>query len=440
MHDALYANGGRFAEADLVALADRLGLDVERFRAELIDGAHAARVARDADAARAAGDHRRRRRSSSTARATPDAFDAGSLVEALTSDPATRPTNLAPPCLAFVAPARRCASPCSSPPAAAATRPRRRRRTRSRTCPTRPASATSVKAAVDAGRGRLPGQQGQDARRSSPTGWPRARRWRWPARSSPRPATEPDGVRHDRARTGRRSTGRPRSTSRRRRATPAEGPFVAPADVLLTDARYRSKQAATTEDPFVAVYGADVEFPKRGQYAVLATTKQPDGTLTGATGQVAGLHRGRGPDPARRRQGAEGPHGHAGDRQGRRREDRHARAAERHARGRLRRRRGQEAGRAAVLDAAAVPVARVRPGDRHRAADEVQVRRPDGPSSTRRSTSTTTSTRACASRCGSSTCRPSRGCSSSTRTGMITARLEGSIGVQQFEDAVKSGL
>src|SRR3954454_4797384 len=37
MHDALYANGGRFAEHDLVALADRLGLDVERFRAELRD-------------------------------------------------------------------------------------------------------------------------------------------------------------------------------------------------------------------------------------------------------------------------------------------------------------------------------------------------------------------------------------------------------------------
>ena len=66
----------------------------------------------------------------------------------------------------------------------------------------------------------------------------------------------------------------------------AEGPFVAPADVLLTEKRYRSKQAATTADPFVAVYGADVKFAKNGQYAVLATTKKPDGTLTGATGQV----------------------------------------------------------------------------------------------------------------------------------------------------------
>jgi protein-disulfide isomerase len=82
MHDALYANGGRFGDADLAALAERVGLDVERFRAELIDGAHTARVERDAESARAAG-----------IAATPafivngrhhtDSFDAGSLVDAL---------------------------------------------------------------------------------------------------------------------------------------------------------------------------------------------------------------------------------------------------------------------------------------------------------------------------------------------------------------------
>jgi hypothetical protein len=66
----------------------------------------------------------------------------------------------------------------------------------------------------------------------------------------------------------------------------AQGPFLAPADVLLTDARYRSEQAAKTEDPFVAVYGAEVEFPKQGEYAVLAATRRPDGGLTGATGRV----------------------------------------------------------------------------------------------------------------------------------------------------------
>ena len=85
MHDALYANGGRFGEADLAALADRIGLDVERFRAELAAGVHTDRVQRDLDAGRAAG-----------VAGTPaffvngrlhsESFDARSLVEALTSD------------------------------------------------------------------------------------------------------------------------------------------------------------------------------------------------------------------------------------------------------------------------------------------------------------------------------------------------------------------
>ena len=85
MHDALYANGGRFSDSDLLSLADRIGLDTERFSADLKTGAPAARVARDAESARAAG-----------IAATPaffvngrrhaEAFDARSLVEALTSD------------------------------------------------------------------------------------------------------------------------------------------------------------------------------------------------------------------------------------------------------------------------------------------------------------------------------------------------------------------
>ena len=85
MHDALYANGGRFGDADLEAIADRLGLDVERFRAELAAGAHTDRVQRDVDSGRAAG-----------VGGTPaffvdgtlhtESFDARSLVEALTSD------------------------------------------------------------------------------------------------------------------------------------------------------------------------------------------------------------------------------------------------------------------------------------------------------------------------------------------------------------------
>jgi hypothetical protein len=79
---------------------------------------------------------------------------------------------------------------------------------------------------------------------------------------------------------------------------PAEGPFLAPADVLLTEARYRSEQAAKTEDPFVAVYGAHVEFVQRGAYAVLAATRKPDGGLTGATASVRVSSAGADPIPA----------------------------------------------------------------------------------------------------------------------------------------------
>jgi hypothetical protein len=79
---------------------------------------------------------------------------------------------------------------------------------------------------------------------------------------------------------------------------PAEGPFIAPADVLLTEARYRSKQAATTTDPFYAVYGADIPFSKSGKYAVLSATKQSNGTLTGAAGNVNVLAKSADPIPA----------------------------------------------------------------------------------------------------------------------------------------------
>ncbi|MDX6677512.1 MAG: hypothetical protein QOE31_1564 [Solirubrobacteraceae bacterium] len=82
MHDQLYAARGRLAVTDLAGHAATLGLDAARVRAELDDGLHAARVARDDASARAAG-----------VTGTPaffingvlhdGAFDAGSLVEAL---------------------------------------------------------------------------------------------------------------------------------------------------------------------------------------------------------------------------------------------------------------------------------------------------------------------------------------------------------------------
>jgi hypothetical protein len=77
---------------------------------------------------------------------------------------------------------------------------------------------------------------------------------------------------------------------------PAEGPYVAPADVLLTEARYRSRQAAQTTDPFVAVYGAQVPFASNGPYSVLSVTKTAGG-LVGATTSVNVLPRSADPIP-----------------------------------------------------------------------------------------------------------------------------------------------
>ncbi len=83
MHDRLYAARGALDPQELEAYAGELGLDTAAVRAAVVDGAYGERVARDVDSARALG-----------LRGTPtffvngelhdEAFDAGSLVEALT--------------------------------------------------------------------------------------------------------------------------------------------------------------------------------------------------------------------------------------------------------------------------------------------------------------------------------------------------------------------
>jgi Na+:H+ antiporter, NhaA family len=83
MHDALYASGGRLHEDEMVATAADLGLDAPRVQAELREGVHRARVDRDLESGRRSG-----------VTGTPGffangalvegAFDAGSLIEALT--------------------------------------------------------------------------------------------------------------------------------------------------------------------------------------------------------------------------------------------------------------------------------------------------------------------------------------------------------------------
>jgi hypothetical protein len=55
---------------------------------------------------------------------------------------------------------------------------------------------------------------------------------------------------------------------------PAKGPFVAPADVLVTEGRYRSKQAATEADPFAAVYQAQIPLNRKGTWSILTVTRE----------------------------------------------------------------------------------------------------------------------------------------------------------------------
>ena len=64
------------------------------------------------------------------------------------------------------------------------------------------------------------------------------------------------------------------------------GPYVAPADLLVTEPAFRSQQAATEEDPFAAVYEAPaVEFERAGRHYALAVTKVGE-QLVAAPAQV----------------------------------------------------------------------------------------------------------------------------------------------------------
>ena len=65
----------------------------------------------------------------------------------------------------------------------------------------------------------------------------------------------------------------------RRPDAKAEGPFPAPADVLVTDAPFRSRQAASETDLFAAVYEAEVPFDKPGTWSVLTVTRNGGGLV-----------------------------------------------------------------------------------------------------------------------------------------------------------------
>jgi len=66
---------------------------------------------------------------------------------------------------------------------------------------------------------------------------------------------------------------------------PARGPFQAPADLLITDPPYQSRQAASESDPFAAVYETEVDLPRTGRQVVLAVSRV-NGGFYGATGSL----------------------------------------------------------------------------------------------------------------------------------------------------------
>jgi hypothetical protein len=67
--------------------------------------------------------------------------------------------------------------------------------------------------------------------------------------------------------------------------SPAKGPYLAPADPMGVQARFRSKQNSGPGG-IQAIYAASVPVPKPGTYFILSLTKGPSG-LIGATGELA---------------------------------------------------------------------------------------------------------------------------------------------------------
>ncbi|PTL60315.1 hypothetical protein [Paraconexibacter algicola] len=63
------------------------------------------------------------------------------------------------------------------------------------------------------------------------------------------------------------------------------GPFAAPADLLVTDPPFRSRQAASEKDPFAAIYDARVDVDGPGTYNVLVAS-DINGKLIGSGTQI----------------------------------------------------------------------------------------------------------------------------------------------------------
>lgn len=75
----------------------------------------------------------------------------------------------------------------------------------------------------------------------------------------------------------------------------ADGPFVAPADSLQTDRKFRSDQAAGGTDIFAAIYSATIPFRRLGRHEILTVTKI-GGKLYGAGSAIKVVRKAPVPD------------------------------------------------------------------------------------------------------------------------------------------------
>jgi hypothetical protein len=63
----------------------------------------------------------------------------------------------------------------------------------------------------------------------------------------------------------------------------ATGPHLAPADLLVTEPAFRSRQAASEEDPFAAVYQTTVDLGEPGNWPLLVVSKVGERLVAAAT-------------------------------------------------------------------------------------------------------------------------------------------------------------
>ena len=210
----------------------------------------------------------------------------------------------------------------------------------------------------------------------------------------------------------------------------------------LTKPAFRSQNAAVDSSPIAQIYAARRAASRRpATWNVLVVTKQGTG-MVGAPAQVKVTAR-----RARRRSPTSGsvPPRVSTDTvasaAGNLAVDRHAATVRaRTARDELQGRARQEAGRAAVRDAAAVPVARLRAGRRHRAADEAAVRRPDGLHPRGGLPRQPGEQGASRAQLEAFHLQTEPWLFTIDKDGRIAARLEGSFGVNEFRRAIQAAL